>query len=75
MENKLNEIHNEVKGLVTQIENVVTAAQNEFSEIRKTMATKEDLRDLKDYFETNFTNQFDGLRDDMRKVKTEIGIE
>jgi|CXWL01.1.fsa_nt_gi hypothetical protein len=57
-----------------QIENLAIATKNGFDDIKRTMATKDDLETLKENLEEKYSNRFDVFNDQLRIVKNKIGI-
>lgn len=58
-----------------QIENLAIATKNSFDDIKETMATKDDLETLKESLEEKYSNRFDTVNDQLRIVKSKIGIQ
>lgn len=58
-----------------QIENLAIATKNSFDDVKKTMATKADLETLEENLEEKYSNRFDVFNDQMRIVKSKIGIQ
>ena len=58
-----------------QIESLAIATKNGFDDVKKTMATKADLETLEENLEEKYSNRFDAFNDQMRIVKSKIGIQ